>query len=99
MLSDLVKFGFLEVSTISCCKCHDHIKYYSETPIYRGIWGKGNIHGKSGFAVNRGFVCLHYMDNVKENLGRRRWPWYIGVCGKSKSGRGKSGFYCISISV
>ena len=32
----------------------------SKTPIYRGFWGKENIHGKSGFAVNRGFVCFHY---------------------------------------
>ena len=29
---------------------------YSKTPIYRGGWGKGNIRGKSGSAVNRGFV-------------------------------------------
>ena len=31
-------------------------KVYSKTPIYRGVWGKGNIRGKSGSAVNRGFV-------------------------------------------
>ena len=30
--------------------------YYSKTPIYRGVWGQGNIRGKSGSAVNRGFV-------------------------------------------
>ena len=29
---------------------------YSKTLIYRGVWGKGNIRGKSGSAVNRGFV-------------------------------------------
>ena len=29
---------------------------YNKTPIYRGVWGKGNIRGKSGSAVNRGFV-------------------------------------------
>ena len=29
---------------------------YSKTPIYRRVRGKGNIHGKSGSAVNRGFV-------------------------------------------
>ena len=29
---------------------------YSKTPIYRGVWGQGNIRGKSGSAVNRGFV-------------------------------------------
>ena len=31
-------------------------KNYSKTPIYRGVWGKGNTRGKSGSAVNRGFV-------------------------------------------
>ena len=30
--------------------------YFSKTPIYRGVWGQGNIRGKSGSAVNRGFV-------------------------------------------
>jgi len=30
--------------------------YYSKTPIYCGVRGKGNICGKSGSAVNRGFV-------------------------------------------
>ena len=29
---------------------------YSKTPIYRGVWGQGNIRGNSGSAVNRGFV-------------------------------------------
>ena len=29
---------------------------YSKTPIYRGVWGQGKIRGKSGSAVNRGFV-------------------------------------------
>ena len=29
---------------------------YSKTPIYRGVWGQGNVSGKSGSAVNRGFV-------------------------------------------
>ena len=29
---------------------------YSKTPIYRGVWGQGNNRGKSGSAVNRGFV-------------------------------------------
>ena len=29
---------------------------YSQTPIYRGCWGKGNYPGKSGIPVNRGFV-------------------------------------------
>ena len=29
---------------------------YSKTSIYRGVWGQGNIRGKSGSAVNRGFV-------------------------------------------
>ena len=29
---------------------------YSKTPIYRGVWGQGNIRGKSVSAVNRGFV-------------------------------------------
>ena len=29
---------------------------YSKTPIYRGVWGQGNIRGKLGSAVNRGFV-------------------------------------------
>ena len=29
---------------------------YSKTPIYRCVWGQGNIRGKSGSAVNRGFV-------------------------------------------
>ena len=29
---------------------------YSKTTIYRGVWGQGNIRGKSGSAVNRGFV-------------------------------------------
>ena len=32
------------------------INMYSKTPIYRGVWGQGNICGKSGSAVNRGFV-------------------------------------------
>ena len=29
---------------------------YSKTPIYRCVWGQGNIRGKSGSVVNRGFV-------------------------------------------
>ena len=29
---------------------------YSKTPIYRGFWGKANLRGKPGFAVNRGFT-------------------------------------------
>ena len=29
---------------------------YSKTPIYRGVWGQGNIRIKSGSAVNQGFV-------------------------------------------
>ena len=28
-----------------------HITAYSKTPIYRGVWGKGNIRGKSGFCL------------------------------------------------
>ena len=32
------------------------ITWYSKTPIYRGFWGQGNNRGKSGSAVNRGFV-------------------------------------------
>ena len=31
---------------------------YSKTPIYRGVWGQRNIRGKSGSAVNRGFLWL-----------------------------------------
>ena len=29
---------------------------YSKTPIYRGFWGQAKTRGKSGSAVNRGFV-------------------------------------------
>ena len=29
---------------------------YRKTPIYRGVRGQGNNRGKSGSAVNRGFV-------------------------------------------
>ena len=36
---------------------------------------------------------VHYVCLVL--FGERKWPRYIGVCGKS--GRGKSGFYCIYI--
>ena len=63
---------------------------YSKTPIYRGVWGQGNIRGKSGSAVNRGFVWFTL--RMFSPIGERKWPRYIGVCGKS--GRGKSGFYC-----
>ena len=63
---------------------------YSKTPIYRGVWGQGNIRGKSGSAVNRGFVwftlCMFSPIWGKGN-GR-------GISGRGKSGRGKSGFYC-----
>ena len=42
-----------------------YVKYsMSKTPIYLG---KGNIRGKSGFAVNRGFACLQYLG---EEIGR-----------------------------
>ena len=37
---------------------YSNISLYSKTPIYRGVWGQGNIRGTSGFAVNRGFVWL-----------------------------------------
>ena len=37
---------------------HNNITNYSKTPIYRGVWGQGNIRGKSGSAVNRGFVWI-----------------------------------------
>ena len=37
-------------------KVYIYILIYSKTPIYRGVWGQGNIRGKSGSAVNRGFV-------------------------------------------
>ena len=33
-----------------------YVPMYSKTPIYRGVWGQGIIRGKSGSAVNRGFV-------------------------------------------
>ena len=59
---------------------------YSKTPIYRGVWGQGNIRGKSGSAVNRGFVWLP--------LCMFSPIWGKGN-GRGKSGRGKSGFYCI----
>ena len=36
------------------------VSLYSKIPIYRGVWGKENIRGKLGFAVNRGFACLQY---------------------------------------
>ena len=36
---------------IASCVC-----IYSKTPIYRGVWGQGNIRGKSGSRVYRGFV-------------------------------------------
>ena len=61
----LAQQGTLEVCTL-----------YSKTPIYRGFWEKGNIRGKSGFAVNRGFVCLHMVSPI----------WGKG------DGRGISGF-------
>ena len=35
---------------------------YSKTPIYRGVWGKGNSRGISGFAVNRGFTVLVFLN-------------------------------------
>ena len=37
---------------------HKRKTEYSKTPIYRGVWGQGNIRGKSGSAVNRGFVLF-----------------------------------------
>ena len=40
-------------------KCDMYMFYiyiYSKTPIYRGVWRQGNNRGKSGSAVNRGFV-------------------------------------------
>ena len=33
-----------------------NIYRYSKTPIYRGFWGQAKTRGKSGSAVNRGFV-------------------------------------------
>ena len=60
---------------------------YSKTPIYLGVWGKGNNRGKSGSAVNLGFVlftlCMFYS------------PIWGKGNGRGKSGRGISGFYCI----
>ena len=58
----------------SCC---------SKTPIYRGVWGKGNIRGKSGFckALFGGKeLATIYRGFVKPYLGERSWPRYIGVC-------------------
>ena len=51
---------------------------YSKTPIYRGVWGQGNTRGKSGSAVNRGFVWFTLC-------------MFSPICGKG-NGRGISGF-------
>ena len=51
---------------------------YSKTPIYRGVWGQGNIRGKSGSAVNRGFVWF-------------KLCMFSPIWGKG-NGRGISGF-------
>ena len=70
---------------------------YSKTPIYRGVWGKGNIRGKSGSALNRGFVWFTLSLCMFNPIWRKgNGLRYIGVCGKS--GRGISGFYCIHYS-
>ena len=37
---------------------------YSKTPFYRGVWGQGNIRGKSG-------LCLVYIMYVESYLGER----------------------------
>ena len=61
------------------------ISWYSKTPIYRGVWGKGNIRGKSGSAVNRGFVwCTLCM--------------FSPIWGE-RNGRGISGFNCMHLTV
>ena len=36
--------------------CSLNYSKYSKTPIYRGLWGQAKTRGKSGSAVNRGFV-------------------------------------------
>ena len=51
---------------------------YSKTPIYRGVWGKGNIRSKSGSAVNQGFVWFTLC-------------MFSPIWGKG-NGRGTSGF-------
>ena len=56
IIDELINIYSLKESKAGCLRLYK----YSKTPIYRGVWGKGNIRGKSGFAVNRGFVCLHY---------------------------------------
>ena len=55
---------------------------YSKTPIYRGVWGQGNIRDKSGSAVNRGFVWLTLC-------------MFSPIWGKG-NGRGISGFAVIT---
>ena len=34
---------------------------YSQTPIYRDCWGKGNYPGKSGIPVNRGLFYNEHL--------------------------------------
>ena len=58
-------------------------QWHSETPIYRGVWGKENIRGKSGSAVNRGFVLFTLC-------------MFSPIWGEG-NGRGISGFYCTDL--
>ena len=61
---------------------------YSKTPIYRGVWGKGNIRGKSGSSVNRCYTL--YTSRAREACTPAgHLPVYRGfTC--------ISGFYCIT---
>ena len=47
------------------------------TPIYRGVFGEGNVCGKLGFAVYRVIFCLQYA--LEALFGKERWPRQNGV--------------------
>ena len=51
---------------------------YSKTPIYRGFWGQAKTRGKSGSAVDRGFVWFTL--------------WMFSPIWGEGNGRGISGF-------
>ena len=56
--------------------CFENVYFITVKPRLTAGFGAGNIRGKSGFAVNRGFTCLQYA--YKPYLGEE--------IGRSKSG-------------
>ena len=68
-------------SVFSWSKNHNML-IYSNTPIYRRFWGKKKA---KGFAINRGFDCLHYV--------------YIKPCLVKGNSCGKLGYYCTCLTV